>query len=72
MFDEELRKTYSFTRAFEQAKASILTREKAENFEPSNPQIFVGEKIAVKLKELETRLAQLPLAQTAGALPHEK
>ncbi len=72
VFDEELRKTFSFAQAFEQAKASILKREKADNFEPSNPQIFVGEKIAIKLKELETRLAQLPLAQTAGALSHEK
>jgi Peptidase C13 family len=72
MFDEELRKTYSFTEAFEKAKLRILAREKADNFEPSNPQIFVGEKIAAKLKELEARLAQLPLPQTAGELPHEK
>jgi hypothetical protein len=72
VFDEELRKTFSFTQAFEQAKASILKREKADNFEPSNPQIIVGEKIAEKLKEFETRLAQKALPQTAGELPDEK
>ncbi|MEY4729254.1 MAG: hypothetical protein RL020_412 [Pseudomonadota bacterium] len=72
MFDEELRKTYSFAQAFEQAKSSILKREKADNFEPSNPQIFIGEKIAVKLNELEMRLSQQAFPQTAGEPLHEK
>jgi Peptidase C13 family len=72
MFDEELRKTYSFTEAFDKAKASILAREKADNFEPSNPQIFIGEKIAGKLKKLEMRLSQQTLPQTAGELRNEK
>ncbi|MGB8337769.1 MAG: C13 family peptidase [Burkholderiales bacterium] len=72
LFDEELRKTYSFADAFEKAKIGILAREKAEKFDPSNPQIFIGEKIAGKLKELEIRLSGLPNAQTAGALPNEK
>jgi hypothetical protein len=72
MFDEELRKTHSFTKAFEKAKASILVREKADNFEPSNPQIFVGEKISIKLNELEMRLSKQTLARTEGEPLHEK
>jgi hypothetical protein len=72
MFDEELRKTFSFTEAFKKAKISILAREKTDNFEPSNPQMFIGEKIADKLEEFEVRLTQQTLPQTAGALLNEK
>jgi Peptidase C13 family len=72
LFDEELRKTFSFTQAFKQAKASILKREQAEGFEPSNPQIFVGKTMPEKLLELEARLAHNPSAQTAGVPLYEK
>jgi Peptidase C13 family len=67
LFDEELRRTYSFTTAFDKAQASILLREKSEGFEPSNPQIFVGGKIPEKLRELEARLSQ-----TTGVVLNEK
>jgi hypothetical protein len=61
-FDEALRSEadgggYSFTGAFERAKAAVTEREKAEGYEPSNPQMFVGNAMREKLKALEARLA---------------
>jgi len=52
-FDEALRATYSFTSAFETARRSIEAREQAEGRERSNPQIFVGGRIAQKLQQME-------------------
>ena len=57
LFDEELRKTYSFEAAFARAKESIAAREKAKGFAASEPQIHVGAEIREKLKALERRLA---------------
>jgi hypothetical protein len=57
LFDEELRKTFSFEAAFARAKESIGAREKAQGFVASEPQIFVGDAIRTKLKALEARLA---------------
>lgn len=62
LFDEELRKTHSFEKAFAAAVPVIKKREeeggKPDGF--SNPQISVGAAIAPVLKELETRLEALP------------
>lgn len=55
-FDEGLRKTYSFTGAFEKAKQSITNRETSENKTHSNPQIYIGRAMSEKLKSLEARL----------------
>ncbi len=55
-FDEALRKTVSFTKAFEIAKPLIEEREKKEKFDPSNPQMSVGSAIKGKLEELERQL----------------
>ena len=49
--------SYSFTGAFERAKVAVTAREKAEGYEPSNPQMFVGNAMREKLKALEARLA---------------
>lgn len=57
LFDEALRNTHSFQRAFEEASATIRKRELAEGEEPSNPQIFLGRAMRVKLAELERRVA---------------
>ena len=51
-FDEALRETRSLTAAFEQARKSIAAREGAQGFEPSNPQIFLGDEIAAKLDQM--------------------
>lgn len=60
-FDQALRSeadggTYSFTGAFERAKVAVTEREKAEGYEPSNPQMFIGNAMREKLKALEARL----------------
>ena len=51
-FDEALRTTDSFIEAFNIAAPTIAAREKKEDFEPSNPQIFVGGRIAATLEAL--------------------
>ena len=56
-FDEALRKTYSFEKAFAMASESIRLREQKEGLEHSNPQIFVGDAIQAKLSTLERRLS---------------
>ena len=57
LYDEALRETFSFSEAFELAKKTVATREKAEGYEPSNPQIAMGAAIRQKLAALEKRLA---------------
>lgn len=59
LFDEELRRTFSFEEAFARAKASIEERERAQGFVPSEPQIFVGEAIRDKLMAIERRLTSV-------------
>lgn len=68
MFDEQLRKTHSFERAFARAVPLIQQREidagKDDGF--SNPQIRVGANIRPVLRELELRLDAAPPAAPAG------
>jgi hypothetical protein len=52
-----LRDTFSFTEAFALAKETVSERERKEGYEPSNPQMFVGEAMRRKLALLERRLA---------------
>jgi hypothetical protein len=59
LFDEALRKTYSFESAFEGARKAIRTREQVQGFEASDPQIFVGAAIREKLLQVEKRLSRL-------------
>ena len=58
-FDEALRGTYSFVAAFDQARARIAAREKAEARTSSNPQIHVGSAAEAKLRRLSERLERL-------------
>ncbi len=62
-FDEALRKTFSFTKAFELARPAIAERERAEGFTPSEPQMALGRAIETKLARLEHQLE----AGTQGA-----
>jgi hypothetical protein len=62
LFDEELRKTYSFETAFSHARKSIEERERGQGFDPSEPQIFVGAAVRDKLAQIEQRLAARPPA----------
>jgi hypothetical protein len=57
LFDEEMRKTYSFEAAFAEARKSIEQRERGEGYTPSEPQIYVGAAIRDKLTQIEQRLA---------------
>jgi len=56
VFVEQLSNNYSFISAFENAKKSILEREKKENLKPSMPQLYVGDNIREKLDSLENEL----------------
>jgi hypothetical protein len=55
-FDEALRRTRSFTEAFELARASVALREREQKFPASNPQMVVGAAMREKLHDLERRL----------------
>jgi len=55
-FDEALRHTYSFVKAFELAKPVIADRERKEDFTPSEPQMALGRAIEPKLAQLEKQL----------------
>ncbi|MBX3666285.1 MAG: hypothetical protein KF834_11420 [Burkholderiales bacterium] len=57
LFNEELRKSWSFETAFGHARKSIAERERAQGYEPSEPQFFAGAAIRGKLAEIEKRLA---------------
>jgi hypothetical protein len=57
LFDEEMRKTYSFETAFSHARKSIEQRERGQGFVASEPQIHVGSAVREKLAEIEQRLA---------------
>jgi hypothetical protein len=64
LFDEELRKTYSFEAAFAEARKSIEQRELGQGYTPSEPQIFVGAAIRDKLTQVEQRLAARQVQST--------
>lgn len=56
LFDESLRQEASLLDAFESARAAIAVREKEEGFQPSEPQMSLGEDIARVLPALEQGL----------------
>jgi Peptidase C13 family len=66
LFDEELRRTHSFTEAFENARRTIADRERAEKHTPSNPQLFVGAAVTQKLREVESRLRAVGVAASGA------
>ena len=55
--DLALRRTFSFTKAFDKARGTIRQWEDEQGETPSNPQIFVGKEIEKQLSVLEKRLA---------------
>jgi len=67
-FDQALRRTYSLTEAFEQAKRALAERERAQGYEPSNPQMSVGAAMSEKLASIQRRLeAAAPSASIRAA-----
>ena len=55
-FDEALRRTRSFTEAFEFARQAVAQREREQKLTASNPQMYVGAAIKDKLTALQQRL----------------
>lgn len=66
LIDEALRNTRSFVEAFGMASAAVAEREAAEDFTPSEPQIFIGRHIRAKLGELESRLRDMGNVAAGG------
>jgi len=56
-FDDALRRTRSFTEAFDLAQKEVARREREQGFTASNPQMYVGAAMREKLHGLELRLA---------------
>ena len=71
-FDEALRTTDSFIEAFNIAVPTIAAREKKEDFEPSNPQMFVGSHIAATLEALQRGVRAGSRGESAPALSEAK
>lgn len=57
-FNQALRSTHDFIAAFDTAKQAVADREKKDGYEPSEPQIAIGEAIKPKLAELAKQLAE--------------
>lgn len=55
-FDEALRSTRSFAKAFDSALAVVAARERSQGFEPSLPQMAMGAALAPRLERLELQL----------------
>lgn len=55
-FEKGLKQTKSFIKAFDKASKLILTKEKTDGFENSDPQINIGAEIKNKLIEFEKEL----------------
>jgi len=55
-FDEALRRTRSFTEAFDFARQTVAQREREQKLTASNPQMYVGAAIKDKLTALQQRL----------------
>jgi hypothetical protein len=55
-FDEALRRTRSFTEAFEFARQAVAQREREQKLTASNPQMYIGAAIKDKLTALQQRL----------------
>jgi hypothetical protein len=58
-FDKALRRTHSFSGAYDTARKTVGRWEAEEDLEPSLPQIYIGDAIRPKLAEIEARLREL-------------
>jgi len=65
-FDQALRETRSFVKAYERARDLVTARELSEGHEPSNPQLNAGAAIVAHLEALEARLERDATAATVA------
>ncbi|MGL4315214.1 MAG: C13 family peptidase, partial [Pseudomonas sp.] len=70
LFAEALSETDDLQRAFELAKATVAEREKAEDFQPSEPQLWAPKAVLLHWRQL--RESQARQALTAAASRDEK
>jgi hypothetical protein len=66
---DALNKTDSFRQAFKLASAEVAAWEKRDNYEPSEPQVSVGNDIAVQLMKWRKGLRPGPAVRFAPAAP---
>lgn len=59
---------YAFIPSIQNAMAAIRERELSEGLPPSEPQLFIGEKMKQKLREIEQQLARYPAERFQRAL----
>lgn len=71
-FDEQLRHSHSYLKAFENAAAAIATREQEQRLPRSQPQIYVGPAMRARLQELETRRDGLASVGATKGHPGQK
>lgn len=70
-FDDALRRTSSFTEAFNIAQPEIAARERKDGYDPSEPQMSVGKDVTAILAPLEHRWAESPPAGAAPRAPSD-
>lgn len=58
LFRDQLTRQWSLPQAFRSASAAIQRRERAEGLTPSEPQIFIGDRMAARLPEMEAELSE--------------
>ncbi|CAB1059233.1 hypothetical protein D1BOALGB6SA_3991 [Olavius sp. associated proteobacterium Delta 1] len=58
IFAEQLKDNYNFIDAFKKGIESIKTREMTESREPSEPQLYIGEKIGSKLESISHEMKE--------------
>ena len=69
LFAEALQQTDDLQRAFTLAKASVAEREKADGFEPSEPQIWPAKAVLAQWRQLRAQQARLALSTALEAQP---
>ena len=72
IFREQLSKKFNFLSAFENALISIQQREKKEKIKPSMPQLFIGDKIRLKLDGLGAELEKYYLKNSSNGVELSK
>jgi hypothetical protein len=68
-FDEQLRHSHSYVGAFKKAAAVIAAREQNRGLVPSEPQIYVGQAMQAKIRQLEARLDAVTSTDLKGSRP---
>ncbi|HSC82773.1 MAG TPA: peptidase C13, partial [Pseudomonas sp.] len=66
LFAEALSETDDLQRAFELAKHNVAEREKAEDFEPSEPQLWAPAAVLQHWRQMRASQARQALTATAG------